>query len=574
MSGNEKKFWLFFILLNTLLFLPAYLVNIDSTAFFPLRSFTQEPWYLNIKSIFKRDNYDIFRLSIDLTILVVIFYFLRKKINAKIYSSIISVYYLLLLLFLVYYHSMFKIYMVEPILFNDIFLLKLGYHNLGANSFWIVCIFLIVAFLYFLVYKLFSKGLSLLQNLVFGKFSKIIIGTFGFLLLFNIIKSGSTLNANHVFQIAGAKIVDNLQRSAESAKNISELSVGKLNKLSESYTKHQLAHKPDVYLLFVESYGKIVYQEAAFRDLYFRFTEQCEKELRLNNWKIVSNLSNSPVSGGGSWISYSSVLFGFRFPNQGTYLYFLRNPEMIKYTNMIRYFQGNGYKSFWINPMPENINMKIPWQLYTDFYSVDEWITYDELNYKGRLYGFGPSPPDQFSFFRADEIINQNFTGPKIVFNITHNSHNPFFCPDSVIQNWCELSNGISQADPPSMFIKKPKPKDYIKSIEYELKTITRFITETNNKNALFIIIGDHQPPVLTNANSGFDTPVHIIAADSTLLNGFKNYGFSDGLLINDTTKGIQHEAIYSMLMREIIRNYGTDTTNLPEFLPYGFKVK
>jgi hypothetical protein len=410
--------------------------------------------------------------------------------------------------------------------------------------------------------------------LTFGKLSRIIILIGGLLLLFNVVKSGITLNANHVFQIAGAKIVDNLQHSSETAKNISQLSVVELNKLSASYKQYQLAYEPDVYLMFVESYGKIVYQDSVFRGLYSEFTRECEKELNNNGWNIASNLSLSPVSGGGSWLSYSSVMFGFRFPNQGTYLYFLRNTEIQKYTNILRYFQGNGYKSFWINPMPENINMKIPWKLYTDFYSVDDWITYDELDYNGKLYGFGPSPPDQFSLFRAEQIIQQDSATPKIVFNITHNSHNPFFTPDSVIHDWRSLSKGKVEADPPSMFIRKPIAIDYIKSIKYELQTLTRFIVETNNKKALFIIIGDHQPPVLTTVESGFETPVHIIASDSAFISGFRNYGFSDGLFVKDSSEGIRHEAIYSMLLHEILRRYGTDTTHLPKYLPKGFNIK
>jgi hypothetical protein len=573
--GVEKRFWVLFAILNFLLFLPVYLVNFDNSTFFPINSFTHGPWYEIIKAFFKRNNYDIFRLSIDLTIWVAVYYFFRNKFNLKLYCLIASGYYLILLIFLIYYHLMYKLFLVEPILYNDIYLLKLGYYNIDQRSL-IIVFFLIIglALLYYLVYVHLFKMLNQLRIVVFGKISKILIFTIAFLLLFNFCKSGITLDAEHVFQIASAKLIDNLQQSSQTAKNISHLNVNEINKKSAEYKTFSLKEKPDIYLLFFESYGRIVYQDSSFLRLYKTCNRDCEKILSDNGWYMTSNFSLSPISGGGSWISYTSVMFGFNFRNQSTYLYFLRNPEITKYTNIFRYFQSNGYKSYWINPIPENSKMVIPWKLYTDFYGIDQWISNKDINYHGQQYDFGPSPPDQYSIFKAEQIIDQDIKRPRVVFYITHNSHNPFFCPDSVVENWQTLSTIDNTPGPPSIFIKKPQKTDYIKSINYVLQTLTKFIVQTNNKNAIYIIVGDHQPPVLSTKKSGFETPIHIIGADSTFIESFARYGFSKGLFVGNDVRSIRHEAIYSMFLRELIGRYGTQTTKLPEYLSKGINTK
>jgi hypothetical protein len=575
MKRSEKGFWLLFILLNILQFLPAYLVNADTSSFLPIHSFLEGKWYFVFKTFFKRYNFDIFRLSLDLSILACLFYFFRNKISIRLFSILSAAYFLILIIFLVYFNLMQKIYLVEPIIYNDLYLLKLGFHNLNENIILLISsIFLIIALLYFVFYLIFFKLFQNLRNVAFGKTSRIIIYTTGFFVLFNTIKSGITFDANHEFQIGLGLIIDNLQRSSETAESISKLNIDELNKLSGTYKSFTLKSYPDIYFLFVESYGNIVYQDSVFKEQFIETTGKCNKELLENGWYATSDLSVSPISGGGSWISFSSVLFGVNFKNQGSYLFMLRNPEINKYTHVFRYFQNQGYKSYWINPLPENSNLEIPWKLYTAFYSVDKWINYKDLNYEGILYGFGPSPPDQFSLFKAQQIIEQDTNTRHIVFYITHNSHNPFLCPDSVVQNWQSLNTGSYSAPQPSLFLKKPKAVDYIKSIDYEIKALVKFINRKSNKEAIYIIIGDHQPPILTSEKNGFETPVHIVSTDSTFIHNFRRYGFTDGLLLGNNFKKIRHESIYSMLMREIIRQYGTKTDVLPDYLFKGFETK
>jgi hypothetical protein len=98
----------------------------------------------------------------------------------------------------------------------------------------------------------------------------------------------------------------------------------------------------------------------------------------------------------------------------------------------------------------------------------------------------------------------------------------------------------------------------------------TLFINQFGKQNDIFILVGDHQPPVLTRHKDGFETPIHIFCKDSTFVRGFNAYGFNPGLQISPAHKSITHEGIYSMFMREFLRNYGTDTIHLPKYMPNG----
>ncbi len=105
------------------------------------------------------------------------------------------------------------------------------------------------------------------------------------------------------------------------------------------------------------------------------------------------------------------------------------------------------------------------------------------------------------------------------------------------------------------------------------LSALIQFITQVPDSNTIFILIGDHQPPVITGANDGFDTPVHIISRNKDFTGAFMQFGFREGMKADEKAIPIRHEGIYSMFMREFVRFYGTDHSPLPEYRPYGIKV-
>ena len=160
------------------------------------------------------------------------------------------------------------------------------------------------------------------------------------------------------------------------------------------------------------------------------------------------------------------------------------------------------------------------------------------------------------------------------MFFITQTTHNPFYCPDSLARDWQSLnSEPDSVSFHASVFLKKPRISDYAKAVHYDLSALVQFIIQVPDSNTIFILIGDHQPPVITSAKNGFETPVHIISRNKEFTKAFMQFGFREGMKADEKAIPIRHEGIYSMFMREFVRFYGTDHSQLPEYRPYGIKV-
>jgi hypothetical protein len=160
------------------------------------------------------------------------------------------------------------------------------------------------------------------------------------------------------------------------------------------------------------------------------------------------------------------------------------------------------------------------------------------------------------------------------LFFITQTTHNPFYSPDSISLDWQSLNGDADSISfHASVFLKKPRIADYSKAIQYDISTLVQFITRVPDSNAVFILIGDHQPPYFTSADDGFETPVHILSRNKEFTKAFLQFGFREGMRADEKALPIRHEGFYSMFMREFVRMYGTDLSQLPEYRPFGIKI-
>ena len=72
------------------------------------------------------------------------------------------------------------------------------------------------------------------------------------------------------------------------------------------------------------------------------------------------------------------------------------------------------------------------------------------------MYGFGPSPPDQYSLNKAYEIIAAHNKQPFILFSLSKNAHNPFAEPYELKSDWRQWNNEKG-ADKHARFFEIPK---------------------------------------------------------------------------------------------------------------------
>lgn len=231
-----------------------------------------------------------------------------------------------------------------------------------------------------------------------------------------------------------------------------------------------------------------------------------------------------------------------------------------------------GYASYHLNATLPKAGVMVPYQQMASFFGIDQWILAKDIDYSGPVYGFTESPSDQYVLnFAQEKIKSEVGIDPFILFYLTKNSYSPFISPEAVVSDWKSLNQGTKE-NIGQEFLQEPTFKDYQKAITYQLKFIADFILKQTTQNDIFLLIGDHQPHVLgSHEKYGNETLVHVIAKNQEFIKGFGEYGFQDSL--NNLTLPIRHEAIYSMFIREIIKAYGKEGTNIPPYEKHGVVI-
>ena len=567
MTKKELKFWAAVVALNMIIFLPWYLLSYTQSDFFPYKGLIEGAVFDRFKSFFVRHNYDPFRLSIDILLICVFVYNFRFHPRVKYIIKLALYYYLVIVLYQVYNAFFNLIYQTPPVFYNDLPFLENGL-KIFINDFdWLSLLGL--AFLMVIIYassSLFNYMTRLLQNVRMGMHSRAIFGILLIVIVTGLIRYGMQVNPAYGVQFVAGSIWKNTRESLVVNKMVNEINYEEFSRQSVQYGFNIDKYKPNIIVIFIESYGKLVLDQPYLSVEYKKKLLEKQKSISTSGYHGVSALSQAPVAGGGSWLSYTTFGIGYRLQSQSLFFSFLKNEKFRKYTHLYKWLDNQGYINYRLNPQYDNNKFTIPWDLYTSFFSVDEWIRLKDLNYKGILYGFGPSPPDQYSLNYALKLAESNQKGPFSLFFISKNSHTPFFKPYEIKADW-SIWNDIEGPDQPGRFFRKPTLENYLKAIMYQLDYIFQII-EDGGENDLYIIVGDHQPPALD--AQGFETPIHIISKDSTFIKGFENYGFTSGLLPDKNRISLKHEGLYTMLLRELKRNYSSDSILLPDYLPNG----
>lgn len=570
---QELQFWLWLFLLNCILFLPRFLMEWKETAFVPLAGLLKGSAFERFRFLSYRYNYDLFRACFDFFLVCFLLYWFRDSIHLQVLAIPFFIFYLLLLLHFIYFNLFDKVFNLPPLFYNDFYLLWHGL-KIAFVGFFFWTLLAIVGVLgigYGLFYGL-TQLLNQLMVIDLGIWSyAIFVGVFA-MGWFSSRRYSYEQMPQQLIQSPLRSIFQNIKASFRARKNLGRLKIDRLEE-HNIYRDFELPQRPNIYFLVVESYGRILLDDESFAADYKEWMQSHQTNLQKNNWAMTTALSTPPIVGGASWLSYSSILFGFRIDNQGTYLALSNSPDIPKYHSFFRFLQTKSYKNYQLNSLGGFDKMKIPWETYSRYYSVDEWIIYKDLNYNGPLYGFGPSPPDQYALNFAANRIREKAEEPFTLFYITQNSHSPFESPKTVAEDWQTLNTGVENIPQASKFFEKPTKKDYKEAMKYQMDFLMDFVQKQGGENDLFIIIGDHQPPVLTPRESPQETPVHIIAHQKhkAFIDHFKTNGFVPGLLADPNKPNLKHEGLYSLWMRHFLQYFSkVDPSKLPPYFPDG----
>ncbi len=113
-------FWLSFVLLNGLLFLPLYLFNRETSSFLPVPGAAGQSWRRPAQLLLWRNNLDIFRLSLELTLLAALWVNVRwlwQGRRPRVFRALVTLVYVLALSYAIYESIFLSLYQIDPVFY-------------------------------------------------------------------------------------------------------------------------------------------------------------------------------------------------------------------------------------------------------------------------------------------------------------------------------------------------------------------------------------------------------------------------------------------------------------------------
>lgn len=285
--------------------------------------------------------------------------------------------------------------------------------------------------------------------------------------------------------------------------------------------------KRDVYMMFLETYGAVLYDQKDSSDAVALTRAQLERSILASGRHVVSAFYVSPTIGGASDLAHLSVLSGIDLKDS-------RKHDVLLTTDrptLMDVFERDGYETF-------GLYHSVGWEwLERGFYSFDKYIDGPALNYQGPGFGFWKIP-DQYAAARVEQLYPRDESAkPRFTFFPTISTHFPFHQVPPYQPDWAKLlgpepfdaaAAARAQAEPVHWEYMKP---DYLRTINYTHTWLAGYFSQPEPREAVYVMIGDHQPTgSVSREPTPWDVPVFIVSKDERLLDRFKAMGFTDGL--------------------------------------------
>lgn len=287
----------------------------------------------------------------------------------------------------------------------------------------------------------------------------------------------------------------------------------------------------DVFVIFVESLGRSALQDPRYASLIQNRLSQEQARLSAAGFQTASTWVQSPTVGGLSWLAHGTFMSGLWVDSQARYDRLIRSRRQ----SLNRLFQQAGWQTFAAMPA---ITMDWPESRY---FGYDTVYAAKDLGYEGKPFNW-ITMPDQYTLAAIERLIRAPTPHrPAMIETALISSHAPWTPVASMI-DWNLVGNGMifnNQAEgdqSPSDVWKNPdNVRDhYIRTIDYSLQAVGSYVANYG-RDALFIVIGDHQPAaIVTGPNASRDVPLFIMTKNFAVIEKFKRSGFVNGMLPKD----------------------------------------
>lgn len=286
----------------------------------------------------------------------------------------------------------------------------------------------------------------------------------------------------------------------------------------------------DVYVMFIESYGRSIWRDPALAPVIGARMQKLAARAAERGLAAATAFTTPSVSGGGSAYAHAEFLAGFPVENGRIFDLLIASER----PSLPRLLRAAGRRTVSVHPA-----MVAPWPAGRAFYAFDAELFQPELGYAGAAYGWGRMP-DQFALARLLTREVQTAKQPLFVHYVSVTSHAPFSLVPPYVDNWSRAATSEAFVGAPahdhgihwSNYTTHPQlPEAYLETIHYSLETMLGFAAELE-RPSLVLILGDHQPPVkqLQACDPSFDVPLHAVTNRPALLAPFHAAGALPGL--------------------------------------------
>jgi hypothetical protein len=283
----------------------------------------------------------------------------------------------------------------------------------------------------------------------------------------------------------------------------------------------------DVIVIFVESYGVALFEDARLFERIAPRYRELESRLRNTGYSFSSSQIRSSTFGGGSWRAHATFLSGFDAGSEQRYEALLSS----KRKTLVHLLKENGYRTIAAEP---GIKWYWPDGL---FYGFDRIYDFEALDYQGPAMGWWKIP-DQFTLYRLYQTEIARAEKPLFVKASLIMTHIPYYPVPTYVPDWTRFDDGTAYASPLKS-VAHDAYRDlmelstwYVEAFRYEIDVLEGFLLSYVPENALVIIVGDHQPPKLaTHDSDSWAVPMHVLSKRADLVRAFDALGFEEGLV-------------------------------------------
>jgi phosphatidylglycerophosphate synthase len=285
----------------------------------------------------------------------------------------------------------------------------------------------------------------------------------------------------------------------------------------------------DVLLLFVESYGRVAVQGSSISPRIDAVLDKGTAQLQAGGFSSRSAFLTSSTFGGLSWLAHSTLQSGIRIGTQRGYDQLVKSDRL----TLSAAFKRAGWRAVVDDPVN-----KRTWPEGSDFYHYDK--IYDRRNVGYRGPGFGlPPMPDQYVLSSLHRLELAKRQRPPLFAEVDLiSSHTPWTRIPRLIP-WDDVGDGsifdrvpAQESTKAALFGDSKRARAaYGHSIEYTMSTIVSYVQHYGDDKLVVVLLGDHQPPVVTGEGATHDVPISIIAHDPKVMDDIAGWNWQDGLL-------------------------------------------